>query len=129
MHRNGNRESAALNKCDKRRENKTINSIMVEMDAGNLNNKRCNICYKDFSRRANYIRHMNQFHKHGKREPKPSGRKRHINSALVEMDAGDHRNKRCTICKRIYTVELVNSIPQRRQRKASLQLNGRKKCY
>lgn len=80
----------------------TISPIMAEMDAGNPNNTWCNICRRNYATRVNYRNHVNRVHKGGKREPAAKGgiqhRSNYSNPLIVETDAGDPTNKKCTIC-------------------------------
>lgn len=47
----------------------TTNLLKMEIDNGNLKNKKCSICERDYALRRNYLNHMKRYHKNGKREP------------------------------------------------------------
>lgn len=62
-------------------------------------NNHCDLCKWNFSSGATYRTHISNCHTN----VELSGRRLScINPLVVEMDAGDKKNKRCTICKREY---------------------------
>lgn len=72
-----------------------ITSIIVEIDSGNLNNKKCTICDRDYASRDSYRMHVYGLHKDGKREPAVRG-----NTRANEKD--DSPNNYCQLCKKTY---------------------------
>lgn len=86
--------------------NKRMNPIIVEVDAGDWNNKWCTICKRGYPSRYHYESHMDRIHKDDNKEPSAAIRNSHrinnSNPIMVEMDAGNHHNKWCTICDRVY---------------------------
>lgn len=98
---------------------------MVEMDAGDYNNMRCSICEREYASRINFKKHMNSVHKGGKRKisalPRTKERINNSNPLMVEMDARNYDNKRCTICEKDYA-----SRKSYRERKMKIHKDGKR---
>lgn len=77
---------------------KLINPIMIEMDAGNPNNKWCTICEIEYASRLSYQNHVNRTHKVGKREP--AARKGILKSRIdpTVTPIWDDSNNYCRSC-------------------------------
>lgn len=71
-----------------------INPIIVEVDTGNLKNKRCTICERDYDSRASYYNHMNRTHKGGKREPAGTSKRRNVDATIIPI-WDDHYCRSC----------------------------------
>lgn len=90
--------------------------MVVEIDSGDHTNTTCTICSKKYNNRRNYRKHVTRIHKGGRREPAVDWfKKQRTNSLVAEMDAGNDKNKRCTVCdwefdKRGYYVQHVNKV-------------------
>lgn len=83
---------------------KLVNSIMVEMDAGNPKNKRCTICDREYINRYTYRKHMLTIHKDGKREAVSRSRdKGRVNPNIIPI--WDDPNSYCRSCNQTFSTK------------------------